>query len=191
MAEITITKKLSELQEMIDKVKRVYYSATANPNYATLAALDIELPILEDSFNYDSGAVSISSVKLTTGQKWAGYVTAGDSDISMQVASIAGSISDMFLNKKGDAITATVASPTLNGLAFSGQGYSTETKKVTGSLLMASEDGTRLFALPNVEMYANYVQPSGTPGYFNVQIQAKPNTDGADIVFITADTPPA
>lgn len=183
MAEITITTPLEDLQKVFDKVKRIYYYATPNVDLATLTAFAMELPILEDQFNYDSGAVSISSVKLTTGQKWAGYVTAGDPDVSMQVASVAGSISDMFLNQKGPAIIMT---STVGTKSFTGQGYSTATKKVTGALVLGSEDGTQLIALPNVEMYANTVISGGTAAYFNVQIFPKANEDGADIILLGA-----
>lgn len=181
MAEITITTPLEDLQKVFDKVKRVFYHDTPNVDLATLTAFAMELPVLEDQFNYDSGAVSISSVKLTTGQKWASYTTAGDPDVSMQVASVAGSITDVFLNKKGSAITTTGS---IGGKTFTGQGYSTETKKVTGALVLASEDGSQLIALPNVEMYANAVITGGTPAYFNVQIFPKANTDGADIILL-------
>lgn len=181
MAEITITTGIEDLQKVFDKVKRVYYHTEQNINLATLTTLAMELPILEDQFNYDSGAASVSSIKLTTGQKWAGYVTAGDPDCSMQVASLASSLSDIFLNQKGTAVTMT---GTIGGKTITGQGYSTETKKVLGSLILASEDGTQLIALPNVEMYSNMVIPSGSPAYFNVQILPKANTDGADIILL-------
>ena len=71
MAEITITKKVADLQAVFDKVKRVFYNTAANLDLATLANIDYELPVIEDSFNFDIGAASISTVKLTTGQKWA------------------------------------------------------------------------------------------------------------------------
>jgi len=180
--EITITKKLTELQSVFDKVKRVFYDAMVNINLNTVTKLGYELPVIEDSFSFDSGAVSISSVKITTGQKWASYVTAGDPSITMQVASVDKEIAKLFMTEKGTAVSS--GTNTLGGLSLSGQGYSTETKKVTGSLILASEDGTRLIALPNVEMFANPVIASGTPAYFNVQIFPKPNNDGADIILL-------
>ena len=180
--EMTITKKLTELQSVFDKVKRVFYDAMVNINLNTVTKLGYELPVIEDSFSFDSGAVSISSVKITTGQKWASYVTAGDPSITMQVASVDKEIAKLFMTEKGTAVSS--GTNTLGGLSLSGQGYSTETKKVTGSLILASEDGTRLIALPNVEMFANPVIASGTPAYFNVQIFPKPNNDGADIILL-------
>ena len=182
MAEITITNKLTDLQSVFDKVKRVFYDATVNINLNTVTKLGYELPVIEDSFSFDSGAVSISSVKITTGQKWASYVTAGDPSITMQVASVNKDIAKLFMTEKGTAVSS--GTNTLGGLSLSGQGYSTEIKKVTGSLILASEDGTRLIALPNVEMFANPVIASGTPAYFNVQIFPKPNNDGADIILL-------
>ena len=187
MAEITITKKLEDLQKVFDKAKRVLLSTTPNIDLEDLSSLAVELPVLEDSFNYDSGAASIDYIKLTTGQRWASYTTAGDPDVSMQVASVAGSITDIFLNKKGSAVTMT---NTIGGKTFTGQGYSTEIKKVNGALLLLSEDGTQLIALPNVEMYANAVIEGGTPAYFNVQIMPKANSDGADIILLEGAVTP-
>lgn len=186
MAEMTITKKLTDLQSVFDKVKRVFYDDTVNINLNTVTSLDYELPVIEDSFSFDSGAVSISSVKITTGQKWASYVTAGDPSITMQVASVDDDIAGLFMTSKGTAITGVSS---IGGFNITGQGYSTETKKVTGSLILASEDGTRLIALPNVEMFANPVIASGTPAYFNVQVFIKPNADGADIILLNGTKP--
>lgn len=186
MAEMTITKKLADLQSVFDKVKRVFYDDTVNINLNTITSLDFELPVIEDSFSFDSGAVSISSVKITTGQKWASYVTAGDPSITMQVASVDDDIAKLFMTQKGTAITGVAS---IDGFNITGQGYSTETKKVTGSLILASEDGTRLIALPNVEMFANPVIASGTPAYFNVQVFTKPNADGADIILLNGAKP--
>jgi len=185
--EITITKKLTELQSVFDKVKRVFYNTATNLALSSLSTIDYELPVIEDSFNFDIGAASISTVKLTTGQKWASYVTAGDPSITMQVASVDKDIAKLFMTEKGTAVSS--GTKTLGGLTLSGQGYSTEIKKVTGSLILASEDGTRLIALPNVEMFANPVIASGTPAYFNVQIFPKPNNDGADIILLNGAKP--
>ena len=186
MPEITITNGLASLQEVFDKVAKVYFEETPNIDLATLATIDFELPIIEDSFSYDPGAASVSSIKLTTGQKWASYVTAGDPNITMQVASVDSLIADLFMVKKGSAITGT---NTIGGLNIAGQGYSTETKKITGGLILTSGDGTKLIALPNVEMYSNPIIAGGIPAYFNVQIFPKPNTDGADIILLTGTKP--
>ena len=181
MAEITITTPLEDVQIGGGGGGGGLLNTTRDVDLATLTTLAMELPVLEDSFNYDSGAASVDYIKLTTGQKWASYTTAGDPDVSMQVASVDGSITDVVLNKKGDAITTTGS---IDVKTFTGQGYSTETKKVNGALLLLSEDGTQLIALPNVEMYANAVIEGGTPAYFNVQIMPKANTDGADIIIL-------
>ena len=182
---ITPSTSLKDLQSVFDKVKRIYYSEASIESFATAPTIKFELPVIEDSFNFNAGAASISYIKLTTGQKWASYVTAGDPDITMQVASVDEEISGLFMEKVGEATTTS----TLTGTSLTGQGYSTEIKKVTGALILASEDGTKLIVLPNVEMIANPVIESGTPAYFNVQIMPKPNTAGADIIILNP-TPP-
>ena len=66
--------------------------------------------------------------------------------------------------------------------------YSLSPKKVTGALLMQSEDRQTIIILPNVEMYANFVAADGdNPAYFNVAVTPLENSEGADI-FILSET---
>lgn len=187
MAAITITKSLEDLKVIFDKVKRVFYDPTVNLDLATLSALAMELPVVAEGFNFDTGAVDLNRVKLTTGDNWTSLAASGDPDMSMQVVSIAGSISDTFLHKKGSAITMT---NTLGGKKYKGQGYSLDPKKVTGGLILASESGEALIGLPNVEMYSSMVIENGVPAYFNVPITPLNNEDGAAIIIMEEDTTP-
>jgi len=84
----------------------------------------------------------------------------------------------------------TIASATniINGKTYKGAAYSLSPKKVTGALLMQSEDRQTIIILPNVEMYANFVAADGdNPAYFNVAVTPLENSEGADI-FILSET---
>ena len=67
MAEISITTKLEELKVLFNQMKEVYYVSKVNSDLATLAAFDMELPVLSDGVTFDTGAADVSKIKLTTG----------------------------------------------------------------------------------------------------------------------------
>ena len=48
MAEISITTKLEELKVLFNQMKEVYYVSKVNSDLATLAAFDMELPVLSE-----------------------------------------------------------------------------------------------------------------------------------------------
>ena len=68
MAEISITTKLEELKVLFNQMKEVYYVSQVNSDLATLAAFDMELPVLSDGVTFDTGAADISKIKLTTSE---------------------------------------------------------------------------------------------------------------------------
>ena len=186
MAEITITSKIEDLRKVFDKVKRVFWVATPNMDLSSIATLTAELPVIGDSVNFNpQGDPSITNIKLTTGETWVTYSDAGDADITFQVASLADTITDTFLEKKGSAITMT---NTLGGKSYTGQGYGGGIKKVNGALLFASEDKSTLIGLPNVEVYATLRSESGTPAYFNMQVRPLTDTNGVAIAILSATT---
>ena len=67
MAEISITTKLEAGPWLFNQMKEVYYVSKVNSDLATLAAFDMELPVLSDGVTFDTGAADVSKIKLTTG----------------------------------------------------------------------------------------------------------------------------
>ena len=161
MAEISITTKLEELKVLFNQMREVYYVSKVNSDLATLAAFDMELPVLSDGVTFDTGAADVSKIKLTTGATWTSIANAGDSDIQFQVPSVAGKINDLLLNKKAETVTMTA---TIDGETYEGEGYNIEPKKVIGGLFMRSEDRQTALFLPNVEGYSNFVSEQDKPG---------------------------
>ena len=170
MAEISITTKLEELKVLFNQMKEVYYVSKVNSDLATLAAFDMELPVLSDGVTFDTGAADVSKIKLTTGATWTSIANAGDSDIQFQVPSVAGKINDLLLNKKAETVTMTA---TIDGETYEGEGYNIEPKKVIGGLF-----------LPNVEGYSNFVSEQDKPGYFNVSVSPLNDAKGASIYIL-------
>ena len=172
---MTITKKES-LKQIFDKVHRVYYFADANTDLGDQTNA-IELPVLEDGVSFDTGAPEVNEVKLTDNTTWVSKSKQGDSDISFQVSSVHSTINDLLMSKA----TNTAMSATFDGYDYSGDGYSLAPKKVTGALLMTSEDKTTAIYLPNVEMYSSFNGEGGddSTGYYNVAVTPLTDTYGA------------
>ena len=181
MAEISITTKLEELKVLFNQMKEVYYVSKVNSDLATLAAFDMELPVLSDGVTFDTGAADVSKIKLTTGATWTSIANAGDSDIQFQVPSVAGKINDLLLNKKAGTV---IMAATIDDETYEGEGYNIEPKKVIGGLFMRSEDRQTALFLPNVEGYSNFVSEQDKPGYFNVSVSPLNDAKGASIYIL-------
>lgn len=177
MANISITTTLDSLHELISKMSNVYYISTPNQAISAITTFDMELPVLADGLNFDTGAPTVNRVKLTEGRTWKTGAQQGDADITMQVSSIAGPVSDLFFESGSSA---AVTSGTIGGYKYSGKGYSLTPKKVTGALFMQSDDKTSAIYLPNVEMFASFNGSGGddTTGYYNVAITPLKDTNG-------------
>lgn len=177
----------SNLQVLFAKMKNVYY----NNQPITKAALEssgieceLEFPVLSDGVTMNTGEPDVSEIKLTTGAIWVSRAEKGDSDISFQVASIAGKINDLFLSKKEAASVSGISVVGLDG-TFSGDSYSLDVNKVTGALIMTDDNRQTVIILTNVEMYGGLVAgDSDNPAYFNVTVTPKDNTDGAAIIIL-------
>lgn len=186
MAGLTVTTRLTDLKTLFNDVKEIYFKSSeikvADLNKSFTA--DMELPVLEEGVSFNTGDADVTEIKLTTGSTWVSKATKGDSDISFQVASIAGPVNSLLMNKVGTDITSTEGI-LVDGVTYAGAAYSLAPKKVAGSLLMFSEDRQTIIALPNVEMYASLVAADGdNPAYFNVAVSPLENSEGADIMIL-------
>ena len=186
MAGLTVTTKLTDLKTLFNDVKEIYFKSseikTADLGKAFTA--DMELPVLEEGVSFNTGDADVTEIKLTTGSTWVSKATKGDSDISFQVASIAGPVNFLLMNKVGTEITST-AGILVDGVTYEGAAYSLAPKKVVGSLLMFSEGRQTVIVLPNVEMYSSLVAADGdNPAYFNVTVTPLENSEGADIMIL-------
>ena len=184
-AGLTITNDLSNLQSLFNDVKNVYYNNKELKSTDLGAALTVamELPVLEDGVSLNTGDPDVTRIKITTGANWTSKAKKGDPDISFQVASIAGKVNELFMDKKGEV--AGAADIIIQGATYSGSSYSLAPKKVSGSLILMSEDKMAVIVLPNVEIYASLVAADGdNPAYFNVNVTPLENSEGADIMIL-------
>lgn len=172
---MTITNK-ENLKQIFDKVNKVYYFEDANKTLSEQTKA-LELPVLENGVGFSTGDPEKSEIKLTDGTVWDTNVKQGDSDISLQVSSVHETINNLLMEKK----TQSAMTGTFNGINYSGNGYSLAPKKVTGALLMLSEDGLTAIYLPNVELYASFNGEGGddSTGYYNVGVTPLTDSNGA------------
>lgn len=180
-------KDASNLQTLFAKMKNVYYNAgqiTANMLTSAGVECELEFPVISDGVNFDTGEADVTETKLTTGATWTSRADKGDSDISFQVASIAGELDDLFLTKRTSASVTGIKVQGLEG-TFGGDSYSLDVNKVTGSLVMTDDNRQTVLILTNVEMYGSLVVADGdNPAYFNVKVTPKANTDGAALLIL-------
>lgn len=184
MAKITVTNQLSALRAVFNKMDEVYYSKTplTVSKLASAITVDMELPVLSDGVTFNTGEPETIETKLTTGTNWVTRTEKGDSDISLQVASLKGIINDLFMDKKEEIV------PTSNlaeDESYSGAAYSMAPKKISGALIMMSDSKDVIVILPSIEMYGSLVVADGdNPAYFNVIVTPLENEDGSDIFIL-------
>lgn len=184
MAAITVTTELDDLRVLFNQMDEIYYKSTpiASTDIATSLTVDMEWPVLEDGVSFDTGAADVTEIKLTTQAIWTTKAVKGDADISFQVASIKGTINDVFMDKvKAIASTSALG----ENISYEGAAYKLSPKKIGGALVMFSEDKTSVIILPNIEAYANFVAADGdNPAYFNVSVKPLENSEGASIFIL-------
>ncbi len=189
---MTITDKLSSLETLFNDIEEVYYKSTeikSTDLAASALTVDMELPVLEDGVNFDTGAADVTEIKLTTGRIWTSKAVKGDSGISMQIASVAGKINELFMGtvktSAGADVSVNAASGLIDGSTYKGKGYSMSPKKVVGSLIFPSNDRSTIIILPKVEMYSSLVAADGdNPAYFNVTVTPKANSEEVEIFIL-------
>lgn len=188
MAGLTVTTSLAELKVLFNDIDEIYYKSgeiKASDLGSTALTTLMELPVLDEGVTFDTGAADVTRVRITTQETWTSKATKGDPDITFQVASIAGEVNDLLMTKI-TAAAVTGATNLVNGKTYAGSGYSLSPKKVTGALVMFSEDKQSVIILPSVEMYASFVGNDGdNPAYFNVAVTPVANSEGADIYILS------
>lgn len=181
----TVTTGLTSLKTLFNSVDEIYYRSselTASDLAGESLAFDMELPVLEDGVTFDTGENDVTQIKLTTGTIWTTKIARGDADISFQVASVAGDVNDLFLTKVSSVSASSVI---IDGSTYEGAGYSLAPKKVTGSLLMYSEDKQTVIGLASAEIYAHFVAADGdNPAYFEISVVPIESSEGIELFIL-------
>lgn len=180
MAAISVTKTVEELKVLFNRIHDVYFNEAPIANVAALASV-VAIPVGKDGVNFDAGDPDITKYQLTTGDTWTTIADAGDADISFQVPSVADYIAELFQNK----VTTAKESLSFDGVEYEGSGFNFQPKKVTGSILMRSQDKNTIIVLPNIEGYAApKLDDTGKPLYYNFSISPLNNSAGVGIYYM-------
>lgn len=180
---LTVSTQLEKLKVLFNRIDDVYWSDTVANSLSDLSTL-LPLPVGSDGVSFDAGDPDITKFKLTNGTTWTTIADAGDADISFQVPSIISTIADKFQSK----VTKTDGEVTLEEVTYKGSGYNFEPKKVTGCLVMRSQDKKALIILPNIEGYATAkLDDTGKPMYFNFAVTPLNNEEGVAIYYMAEE----
>ena len=180
---ITVSTNKETLQVIFSKVRRAYYFPDYTKAFGSQTG-GIELPVLKDGVTFNTGDPEKNEVKLTDDTTWLGNVSQGDSDISMQVSSVAKTTNELFLEKNGSPVSGE-----FGGESYTLQGFSLAPKKVVGALLLTSPDKKTVVYLPHVEMYASFNGEGGddSTGYYNVTVTPLTDASGNAIYLPNVD----
>ena len=192
MAGFTVTTQKVALRQIFNQASKIYYKSSeikSTDLSGTSLTLDMELPVLGEGFTFNSGEAETTNIRLTDETIWAARVDKGDPDISIQVASFADKVNELFLNKV-TAAAVVDASSLIDGKTFAGSGYSLSPKKAKGALFIVSQDEESIVVLPSVEMFGSLVLADGdNPAYFNVPITPLENSEGVEIFILQSTAP--
>ena len=180
---ITVSTNKETLQVIFSKVRRAYYFPDYTKAFGEQTG-GIELPVLKDGVTFNTGDPEKNEVKLTDDNTWLGNVSQGDSDISLQISSVAKTTNELFLEKNGSPVTGVFGDET-----YTLQGFSLAPKKVVGALLLTSPDKKTVVYLPHVELYASFNGEGGddSTGYYNVAVTPLTDASGNAIYLPNVD----
>ena len=164
MSEYAIDKQVSALRSIMSQMKHVFWYNKVNTAPSEIGDIDIELPVLEDGINFDTGETDVTRIKLISGDTWVSRANAGDADISFQVSSVSGDVNDLLMTKKTGDSAVTTGTWTFGGL------------------LLTGEPGEPMAFFPNVELFASLVLGDGdSPSYYNVVVT--PLSNLSDVTY--------
>lgn len=176
---------IGDLHQLFNQVRKVFFNATPieASDFTSGIEAEMEFPVLEGGVTFNGPSTDKQEVKLTDGTIWTQKVTLGDSDISLQIASIADKIASLFMTKKTSSnISIKSSLATSEEITYSGVGYVMDGRTVKGSLVMYDQSGETMIVLPNVEMAGT---PNGADGdnptYFDTKVTPLINKAGVNI----------
>ena len=156
-----------------------------------LAALnfDWDMPVTVDTLSFTQSEPTLNRVKVHGLQSdWAVTATPGEVTFGATVPTMHEDVSDWFLGGNTGSLAAL---PLNSGAAFSGKSYAMKSTKLYASIGILSEDGSKLFVVKKIAIYATPVfeNASATPFAFQLTgtIEASDDANQDDIMFLSKD----
>lgn len=178
-------KTLADLQVLMGRMGEAYFYAKGLPSAFSatsdlLETADFAIPISSDGVTFELGAPEVERETITEGRTWYTFAEKGDDNIALQVPSLHVDLSNLFYTKVGEAINTKIGDK-----SYTGQGYSTKVKKVSGAWVFRDREHTVAVALPKTDNYANLVGATGdAKGYWNVAVSTLEDASGKDLIIL-------
>ena len=163
---------LEDFHTLFNRIDNVYYHPTPG-FFSSDAGICVqgtntnleEWPVLSDGVTFNTGSLDVTKIKITTKETWTTYSELGDSDIKLQLATINHHMLEKFFGAGTDVTQQATSSTNINWSK-----YGLTPQKVTGSLLLVSEDETYAIALPSIEAYGTLAYDDGKPMYVDAEV---------------------
>jgi hypothetical protein len=183
-------KSKNDLKEVFSGLSSIYLKKGGFTGALTDLNFDWDMPVTVDTLSFSQSEPTINRTKVHGLQAdWAVTATAGEVTFSATVPTIEEEVAGWFL---GGSV-GNVNTLTLNQGAdtFSGRAYGLKSTKLYASIGLLSEDGSKLFVIKRIAIYATPVfeNASTTPYAFQLtgSIEASDDTTQEDILLLTKD----
>lgn len=187
---MSVTKKLADLKKAFTGISEFRFRSTS-ADFTSDMVWDYELPILRDSFSFETSEPSFEEVFIHgEAIPYVSTATPGETSISFEVPSVDKDILDWLLSP-ADSSAVSAITDTVNGVAgtWSGSAYKLDNKVVQGMVMIISEDRTKAIVIKNFKGYAapNMADLSTNPVSFTISATLESSqstgTQG-DILFL-------
>ena len=189
---MSVTKKLSDLKKAFVGIAEFRFRSTS-ADLTSDMVWDFELPILRDSFSFETSEPSFNEVFIH-GESipYASTAEPGETSISFEVPSIDKDITDWLLSP-ADTSTVTAIEDTVGGVSgtWSGNAYRLDNKTIQGMVMIISEDRTKSIVIKNFKGYAspNMSDITNTPVSFTISATLE-SSQSLSLIHISEPTRP-
>lgn len=185
---MSVSKQLKDLKKAFTGISEFRFRK-ASAEFTANMDWDFELPILRDSFTFETAEATFEE-KFIHGESipYTSVGTPGETTLAFEVPSIDEDILDWLLTKAKavSGIADTVG--TVSG-TWTGAGYKIDGKAIQGMIMIISEDRTKAIVIKNFKGYAspNMADISNTPVSFTISatLESSQSADEqGDILFL-------
>lgn len=185
-----VTKKLSELKKAFIGISEFRFRSVS-ADLTSDMTWDFELPILRDSFSFETSEPSFNEVFIH-GESipYASTAEPGETTISFEVPSIDKDITDWLLTPAETASVSGVTD-TVGGVegTWGGAAYKMDNKAIQGMVMIISDDKTKAIVIKNFKGYAspNMSELTNSPVSFTISATLESSQSAGtqgDIMFL-------
>lgn len=185
---MSVSKQLKDLKKAFTGISEFRFRKVSE-DFVSNMDWDFELPILRDSFTFETAEATFEE-KFIHGEQipYTSVGTPGETTIGFEVPSIDEDILDWLLTK-AKAITGIADKVGDTTGAWAGAGYKIDGKAIQGMIMIISEDRTKAIVIKNFKGYAspNMADISNTPVSFTISATLESSQSAGeqgDILFL-------